>query len=453
MNTKQIQRRAVEAAIWGQPIVMFDAMRQAYFRDAKAKYNDIIWWSRGADWRSQNLTPNTVARYIFFHGNTAVDGPVVFELPGEDPGSGAYFIGTISDAWWEPLVDLGNFTGADQGKGGKFLILPADYKEPVPPGYIPVRSSTTNYFMGVRSILGSPSEENVRIGDGLVSQIKVYPLSRAADPAPTRFIDMTGVMFESLPSYDETFYTSLARILDEEPVQERDKLMMGMLLSLGIEKGKAFKPDDSMNAQLKAGVEEAHAYLIEGLVRTSHKYWPDRKWVVPMPAIAAPVPPTAPHWAPQFKWQTASYFDMDSRAIALASFFCPPVKLSTPLYYLAAFEDAGGELLNGSNTYRLRVPPDVPARPQWSVTVYSNETAALFRESTRVALGSKDPSLKKNADGSVDIYFGPKAPAGQESNWLYTPTGKGWWPWFRFFGPEQALWDKVWKLPDIEAVK
>jgi hypothetical protein len=453
MNTKQIQRRAVEAAIWGQPIVMFDAMRQAYFRDAKAKYNDIIWWSRGADWRSQNLTPNTVARYIFFHGNTAVDGPVVFELPGEDPDSGAYFIGTISDAWWEPLVDLGNFTGADQGKGGKFLILPADYKEPVPPGYIPVRSSTTNYFMGVRSILGSPSEENVRIGDGLVSQIKVYPLSRAADPAPTRFIDMTGVMFESLPSYDETFYTSLARILDEEPVQERDKLMMGMLLSLGIEKGKAFKPDDSMNAQLKAGVEEAHAYLIEGLVRTSHKYWPDRKWVVPMPAIAAPVPPTAPHWAPQFKWQTASYFDMDSRAIALASFFCPPVKLSTPLYYLAAFEDAGGELLNGSNTYRLRVPPDVPARPQWSVTVYSNETAALFRESTRVALGSKDPSLKKNADGSVDIYFGPKAPAGQESNWLYTPTGKGWWPWFRFFGPEQALWDKVWKLPDIEAVK
>jgi hypothetical protein len=91
----------------------------------------------------------------------------------------------------------------------------------------------------------------------------------------------------------------------------------------------------------------------------------------------------------------------------------------------------------------LHVPPDVPVNQQWSVTVYSKDTAALFRESTRVALGSKDPSLKKNADGSVDLYIGPKAPVGQESNWLETPAGKGWFPWFRFFGPEQALWDKA----------
>src|SRR5450755_1602674 len=102
MGTSVLRGRSVEAAIWGQPIVMFDALRQAYFRDGQATYNDLIWWPRGADWRSQNLTPNTVARYIFFHGNTAVDGPVVFELPGENPDH-VYFIGTISDAWWEPL--------------------------------------------------------------------------------------------------------------------------------------------------------------------------------------------------------------------------------------------------------------------------------------------------------------------------------------------------------------
>jgi hypothetical protein len=450
---RTIQRRAVEAAIWGQPIVMFDAMRQAYFRDAKAKYNDVIWWPRGADWKSQNLTPNSVARYIFFNGNTAVDGPIVFELPAGDSKGRAFFVGTISDAWWEPLVDIGNFTGADKGKGGKYLILPADYKGKVPPGYIPVRTKTRNFMMAVRSLLAGYTPENVALGDGQVKRIKVYPLSKATNPAPTRFIDMTGVTYEALPRYDETFYTSLARMLDEEPVQERDKLMMGMLLPLGLEKGKAFKPDEAMNAQLKAGVEEAHAYLMEGLVRTSQKYWPDRKWVVPMPAIAAPVPPTAPHWAPQFKWQAASYFDMDSRGIALASFFCPPAKLITALYYLASFEDAGGQPLNGSNTYRLHVPADVPVAQQWSVTVYNKETSALFRESTRVALGSKDPSVKKNADGSIDIYIGPKAPAGQESNWIHTPAGQGWWPWFRFFGPEQALWDKAWKLPDIELVK
>jgi len=447
---RTIQRRAVEAAIWGQPIVMFDAMRQAYLRDAKAKYNDLIWWPKGADWKSQDLTPNTVARYIFFNGNTAVDGPVAFELPGGS--GGASFLGNFTDAWWVPLVDIG-LSGEDKGKGGKYLVLPADYKGEVPQGYIPVRTSTANYFMGLRSILASPSEENVRTGNELVKQIKVYPLSKAANPPPTRLIDMTGIMYEALPRYDETFYTTLASMLNEEPVQERDKVMMGMLLSLGIEKGKEFKPSVALAVELKSAAQEAQAFLIEGLVRTSQKYWPDRKWVVPMPAISAPVPPTAPHWAPQFKWEAAHYFDADARAITLASFFCPPVKLGTGAYYLGTFEDAGGQPLRGENTYRLRVPVGVPARQFWSVTVYSKETAALFRESPRVAIGSTDPSVKKNADGTVDVYFGPKAPAGYESNWLYTPEGQGWWPWFRFFGPEPALWDKTWKLPDIEQVK
>jgi hypothetical protein len=433
------------------PIVNFDAMRQAYFRDAKAKYNDIIWWPKGADWKSQDLTPNTVARYIFFNGNTAVDGPVVFELPGGVEG-GATFLGTINDAWWVPLVDLGLPPGADEGKGGKYLVLPADYKEPVPPGYIPVRTTTANYFMGVRSILASPSEENVRTGNELVKQIKVYSLSKVANPPPTRLIDMTGIMYEALPRYDETFYATLASMLNEEPVQERDKVMMGMLLSLGIEKGKEFKPSAALAAELKSAAQEARAWLIEGLVRTSQRYWPDRRWVFPMPPIAAPVPPTASHWAPQFKWEAANYFDADARAISFASFFCPPVKMGVGAYYLGTFEDAGGQPLRGENTYRLRVPAGVPVRQFWSVTIYSKETAALFRDSTRVALGSTDPSVKKNADSSVDIYIGPKAPAGHDSNWLYTPAGQGWWPWFRFFGPEAAVFDKTWKLPDLERV-
>jgi hypothetical protein len=89
-------------------------------------------------------------------------------------------------------------------------------------------------------------------------------------------------------------------------------------------------------------------------------------------------------------------------------------------------------------------------REFWALTVYDQETAALFRESTRLTVGSLDKDLRKNDDGSVDIYIGPKAPAGQEANWLYTPRGKNWWPWFRFYGPKEALFDKTWKLPDIE---
>jgi hypothetical protein len=106
---------------------------------------------------------------------------------------------------------------------------------------------------------------------------------------------------------------------------------------------------------------------------------------------------------------------------------------------LGTYVDANGQPLSGAHTYRLRVPANAPVREFWALTIYDKDTAALFRESTRLTLGSLDKGLHKNADGSVDIYIGPKAPAGQESNWLYTPSGKGWWPWFRLYGPEQAF--------------
>jgi hypothetical protein len=218
--------------------------------------------------------------------------------------------------------------------------------------------------------------------------------------------------------------------------------MMGMLLPLGIEKGKEFKPDTAMTAGLKSAAREAQDWLIEGLVRTcTEGLWPDSKWVIPTPPIGVKT---------LFKWEEANYFDVDSRGIALASFFGPTASLGKGSFYLSCYVDASGQPLRGENTYRLHVPANAPVREFWALTIYDQETAALFRESTRLTLGSLDKQLRKNADGSVDIYIGPKAPVGQESNWLYTPPGKGWWPWFRFYGPEQALFDKTWKLPDIE---
>ena len=442
LNAQTIHRRAVDAAIWGQPIVSFDAMRQAYFRDAKAKYNDIIWWPKGAGWKNQSLTVNTSVRYIYFFFNTKNDGPVVLELPAGVDGTG--FFGTITDAWFVPLVDIGG-DGEDKGKGGKYLVLPPDYQGEVPPGHIPVRPRTYNTYTLVRSILKSNSEADVRKGDALVKQIKLYPLSKAANSPEQRFIDMTDILYEGLVRYDESFYTSLARMLNEEPVQPRDLEMMGMLLQLGIEKGKDFKPDAAATADLKSAAQEAHAWLVEGLARSStDRFWPERKWVIPTPPIGVTT---------LFKWEVDNYFDVDARGIALASFFGPTASLGKGSFYLGSYVDAGGQPLQGANNYRLHVPANAPVREFWALTVYEKETAALFRDSTRLTVGSLDNGLRKNADGSVDVYIGPKAPAGLESNWLYTPPGKGWWPWFRLYGPQQALFEKTWKLPDIERVQ
>jgi hypothetical protein len=434
LQQRMQERRAVDAVIWGLPLVGEYAVKQAYFRDGKANYNDIVWWPRGGGWKNQSPTPNVNTRYMYFFINTQQDGPVVVELPPAVPG--ASFYGTIEDAWYVPLTDIGF-----EGKGGKYLVLPPDFKGELPSGYTPVRPATHNTMTLLRSILASDAEKDVQAGDALVKQVRVYPLSKAANPPAQRLLDMTEVMYNGLVRYDETFFTSLSRALNEETVQPRDLQMMGMLLPLGIEKGKEFKPDAATVPLLKAAAREAHAWLMNKAATDMTPWWPGSQWGVPSPPITMPT---------DFKWEVANYFDVDSRAIALSQYFAPTAKLGTGSFYFGTFHDSKGGPLQGGTTYRLHVPANVPVREFWSVTVYSLETSSFFLNSTRLTLGSLDKDLRKNADGSVDIYFGPKPPAGQAANWLYTPAGQKWFPWFRVYGPEKAILDKSWKLPDIQ---
>ena len=361
-----LERRAVDAAIWGMPIVSLDAMRQAYFRDGKAKYGDIIWWPKGNAWKNQSLTPNTSLRYLYVFLNTKDDGPVVVDLP--PAANGTSLLGTIVDAWQVPLTDVGF-----EGKGGKYLVLPPDYKGEAPAGYIPVRPKTYNTFTAIRSILASNSEEDERKGDALVQQIKVYPLANADNPPAQRFVDMTDTMYDGLVHYDESIYTSLARMLNEEPVQPEDLQMMGMLLPLGIEKGKEFKPDPATTAVLKSAAAEAHAWLLAQMPSFVEDWWPGSRWKVPISAIAVKT---------GFKWAVANYFDVDSRGIGFSSFFVPPAKLGEGSFYLGANFDANGQPLRGENTYRLHVPANVPVSQFWAVTAYNSETSALFLDLT-----------------------------------------------------------------------
>jgi hypothetical protein len=276
---RMLERRAVDAVIWGMPIVSLDTMRQAYFRDGKARYGDIIWWPKGNAWRNQSLTPNTSLRYLYVFCNTKDDGPIVLDLP--PAANRSELLGTIADAWQVPLTDVGV-----EGKGGKFLVLPPAYTGAVPPGYIVVPSKTYNTFTTIRSILAGNSAEDERNGDALVNRIKVYPLAKADNPPAQRFVDMTDTIYNGLVQYDETIYVSLVQMLNEEPVQPEDLQMMGMLLPLGIEKGKDFKPDVATVAQLKSGAAEAHAWILAQLPTFTENWWPGSQWKVPVAPIA-----------------------------------------------------------------------------------------------------------------------------------------------------------------------
>jgi hypothetical protein len=437
LTRRTIERRAVEAAIWGMPIINFDAMRQAFFRDAKAGYGDIMFWSKPGSWKLQCLTPNTSVRYAFSFINTSEVGPVVVELPAT---ADAALNGTIIDAWQVPLTDVG-IAGEDQGKGGKYLLIPPDHRGDVPPGYIAVPMKTSNGFVGLRVIIKSEDEATVRNALAYLRLIRIYPLSKSAAPPQSTFIDMADTVWDAVPRFDDSFYTSLARMVNEEPVQPRDAGMMGMLRTFGIDKGKDFKPDEPTRAALKAAAQEAHAWLMDRLVTYGEHYWSDSRWDVP----AAPIGPKS-----GLTWENNGILDVDARGIAFFSFFCPPKKLGTGQFYLVTFFDGKAQRLRGGASYRLRVPGDVPVTQFWSVTVYDHATCALIRNVARPSMDSYDMKASKNADGSMDVYFGSKAPKGLEANWIPTAAGNDWFPYFRFYGPQQPLFAKSWRLPDIE---
>jgi hypothetical protein len=378
-------------------------------------------------------------RYVLSFINTRETGPLVFEVPATGD---AAFNGTIIDAWQVPLTDVG-IVGEDQGRGGKYLLLPPDHSGPVPTGYIAVPMKTYNGLAGLRVIIKSEDEESVRKALAYLRLVRLYSLSRSDSPPQSRFVDMADTVWDAIPRFDDSFYVSLARMWSEEPMQQRDSSLTYMLRTLGIKKGREFQPDPATRAKLKSAAQETHAWFMDRLVTFGDRYWPAGKWDVAAPPIA-----------PQsgFTFEADGILDVDARGIAFYSFFAPPKRVGPGQFYLATFVDREGQRLRGGETYRLRVPGDVPVDQFWSVTVYELATCALLRDTVRPSIDSFDTKAKSNGDGSMDVYFGPKAPAGMETNWVPTVDGSDWFPYFRFYGPQKSLFAKTWKLPDIEKI-
>jgi len=223
-------------------------------------------------------------------------------------------------------------------------------------------------------------------------------------------------------------------MINEEPAQEKDLAMLGMLWPLGVEKGKEFKPSDKAQAAIAMAIPDVLAVRKNTLLNVGIRWWSDRHWRSPVTDIG---PKTG------FNFETPEGLAVDDRAVNFFFAFGAPEELALKVGY-----DQTGQLLCGENSYRLHVPANIPASQFWSVNAYDLETASFIRESPRVGISSFEQP-QTNADGSVDVYLGPRAPTGKESNWLPTKDGKGYMVLFRFYGPEESLLDRSWKLNDI----
>jgi hypothetical protein len=437
---RTIERRAIEAVIWGMPAVNLDLMFQAMIDSAKGKPNQIVYWSRLPDWKNQTLTPNPDVIYVMPFFNTKDAGPMVLEIPPADDG---VINGTIMDAWQIPLEDVGP-AGVDKGKGGKYLILPPAHSAVIPDGYIALPSPNYRGYALLRSILKSGSDSDIAKAVAYAKRIKVYPLSQAANPPPTTFVDAIDIVYDSTIPYDLRFFQSLDRVVQSEPWLTRDKVMIDILKSIGVEKGRPFDPDARTQDILTSAAREAHALLeikYEGMFKP---YFDISHWALPA------MPDYLRASSDGFSDPTA--YPVDSRGLAFTFAFFTPKHLGQGQSYLMTLKDKDGQNFDGRESYRLSVPAHVPVNQYWSVTVYDRATHALIRAVTRSGRSSQSPGLQVNTDGAVDIWFGPNAPAGKDSNWVPTNPNGQFEVLFRFYGPEKPLLDRTWKLPDIERV-
>jgi hypothetical protein len=432
------ERRAVEAVIWGMPAVNTELMYDEMVK-AGGKPGQIIYWGKPLDWHNQTLTPNPDTLYFMGFYDTRASGPMVVEIPpAGDDGS---LNGNLVTLWQTALEDAG-LLGVDKGKGVKFVITPPGYAGAIPDGFEQLASDTYGGYFLIRSNLKSHGDADVQKSIAYGKRVKFYPLSEIGNPPETAFVDVKDKDFDSTIKYDASFFALLDRVVQSEPWLPRDRAMIDQLRTIGIEKGKPFAPDEATKKALGEGIKEAQALLAARYDVGFPPFFEGTYWMTPT------LPETIEGQATTYA--NPDHYALDGRGLAYTYAYIALKRLGAGQYYLVNIKDKEGEAYDGGKAYHLHVPPNPPVQQYWSVTAYDRETHALIKGMDRASRASNAADLQKNADGSVDLWFGPKAPEGKEANWIPTDPNRRFELMFRLYGPTKALFDKAWTLPDVE---
>ncbi|MBK0402509.1 DUF1254 domain-containing protein [Adhaeribacter sp. BT258] len=367
-------------------------------------------------------------------------GPIVVEL---DPGPLIVCSMDINQRW---VADMG-VPGPDAGNGGKHLLIGPDYKGEVPKeGYYVHRASSNRQIVGARSL---PVEGDVAGAKERLKTIKVYPLETTPEWQEPQWLDVTGKTQDTTPVEWENnfrFWEILYETLQQEPSFQGYHNEYGMLAALGIEKGKPFEPNTRMKAILEEAARLGNAQmrvLSFGDRRADRFPWKDRQW----------------QWASlryeDGDFNTNNLLDLEARE----KWFYQAVGASPAMFrrdakagslYWLGLRNKDGAYLDGGKSYKLTVPLPVPGKLFWSVTVYDSGSRSQIQTNQKKAALRSLFELKNLEGNSVDLYFGPEAPEGHDNHWIRTIPEKGWFAYFRIYGPEEAAFNGSWKPGDFE---
>jgi hypothetical protein len=432
-------QRAVQAYIWAVPAVEMQVLTEGLEHDLGLSLTTIGVFENFLDAATVVATGNGETIYAFGNIDISESGPVVVEVP---PG----VLGFVMSGWQQPLEDIGPL-GPDKGEGGRFLLLPPGFDQEPPPDHFVVRSDTYLVNWVVRGFVRDGKTEPAVEA---IKSMRIYPLADAADPPSTQFVNVSGRKATLLPVGDNLgglgYFENLARFVEREPVREQDKQFLGLLASLGIEKGRPFAPDERMRGILARAAAAGHA--MTAALSYDSRYPHKLRW------------PGTSQWEELLQTEhpdfvNPGYVELDGRA----SLYYQAAGASKRIFldvvgagskYAATFKDGNGDWLDGAKSYSLRVPPNPPVKDFWSVVVYDAETRSMIANDQGISSRNSYQELAANGDGSIDLYFGPEAPEGTEEQWVQTNPGVGFFLYFRWYGPLEPYFDKSWRLPDVE---
>jgi len=438
--------RGVDAFLKGMPGASLQALIHGNHDVGAVECHQVMITDKLMDSASLFLTANTSTMYVIPTLNLKRDGATVVEAP-------MGMLGAFNDAWFRYMQDIGP-AGPDKGKGGKYLVLPPDYEGDIPEGYFAVKSKTYNVWVFMRASIAKGLDAAAK---NVKENLRIYPLSKKDNPPIMEFISGSGVAFNTIHANNYLFYEHLNEWIQQEHIDMLDTETRGLFASIGIEKGKPFRPDERMKKILTDAVAIANAAArsivwhprTDGTMK-GIKVYPgtDSAWLMA--------------WVDKnvfFNGKDGKTMNSDARVM-----FHYPYTAVTPAMavtkagagsdYGLAYVDSKKMPFDGSKTYKLNIPANPPAKDFWALTMYDNQTRSMLQTSQAFpTVGSQTEGLKQNEDGSYDIYFAPKPPKGYENNWLETVPGKGWFVGLRLYGPLEPWIEKTWRPGEIELVK
>ena len=417
------------------------ALREGHRKIGITKANQMAIFESLMDSKSLWLTANTETVYASTFMDLKADGPMVIESPPN-------VLGILDDMWMRYVGDIGN-AGPDKGKGGKFLILPPGYNGDVPKGYHVFRSQTYGVWFILRGFLvdgdTAPAVANIK------KNTRIYPLAKTNNPTKMEFKNVSGKVHNTIHANNFHFFEEINSLIQEEHKDAIQADARGRLALLGIIKGQKFNPDkrkrNTLNEAALVGATIARSMTFACRDEIVYFYpKDDRTWFSSF-AIG------------NHEFMEDEWLNLDARVQFMynAIGITPAMAIAMPgigSQYAAAVRDAKGKYLDGSKTYNLTLPKNVPAKDFWSIVLYDTQTRSMLQTNQQFpSLNSERGDVKQNSDGSFDIYFGPKAAEGKENNWIQTVPGKGFMLILRLYGPLKPWFDKTWRPGKIELIQ